>query len=920
MWRARRKPRWGRRLAAAFGLLVVLLVVLLFALPVILRLDALRNRIVQELSQQLARPVNAEAMRFRIFPSARLELEGVSLLDPPDFGGQPALTARSLGAHLRLFPLLQRRLEIASIDLRKPVITLRRVPGGGYNLFGPGPAGEEVPPGGGEESPPAGPGLTPAEPESPLVSPLAGLLIGRLGVRDGEFRLEPEIGRIEAFTLQGVDIDFSQPALGSTVEFRMRVREPNLQFTAEAGPFEDFSTFPTTFPAEGELQIGGLSVETLQPLLARTFRRAPFVPTAGKVEGALRFMGNPSETLTLQGELFLSGLQASFLGKPVQQARGEEFRILPRIGLQISESPSLNAEVDLFPKAGRLKLRAKADGIHRSSHWQGSLDGPQLILTELLPLLKALASPSLDSLEADGFSSLKASFERSQTVSTFHLEWDALASEIRFGDFFGKGRGVPMRLTADAVRKENSLEVNPLRLKLRQLELEGSLIAEAFGSGPLRLNASSGNFPLEGLDELVPLLKAYAPAGEARLTIAAVGTAEEIASGRHQAEILLEKAAFSLPGFPHRVRDLEGLILASLGSLQLSGLKALIGESALEIEAQLTDWNSPRLTFDVRAPRFILDDLLPPKGPPRAVSRPPLIQKKAAWSLFAQAPEEVQEQSSKSFPLLARAEAEGSIQVDEGAAFGTIFQNLKSSVQLSEGVLRADGLRAEIYGGTLEGEGEMEVGVDRPAYKARIQVDDARVEALLAAFGASKAPLAGQFRLQGDFEGLSFGKEDITNGLSGMGEISLTDGELSGVGFLEELEALLQVSGLFSEKAGRIRFRSLQGPFHLEEGRLSLPDIELVADKVTLRGEGHVGLDGTVDLEVRALFSDSMSRRLIRGILGPLFPEGERVEVPFRVKGPLDSPAVRLDPDFLKERLGEDPSRVLGDVLKRLLR
>ena len=228
MWRARRKPRWGRRLAAAFGLLVVLLVVLLFALPVILRLDALRNRIVQELSQQLGRPVNAEAMRFRVFPSARLELEGVSLLDPPDFGGQPALTARSLGAHLRLFPLLQRRLEITSIDLRRPVITLRRVPGGGYNLFGPAPAGEEAPPGRGEESSPAGPGLPPAEPESPLISPLAGLLIARLGVRDGEFRLEPEIGRTEAFALKGVDIDFSQPALGSTVEFRMRVREPNL--------------------------------------------------------------------------------------------------------------------------------------------------------------------------------------------------------------------------------------------------------------------------------------------------------------------------------------------------------------------------------------------------------------------------------------------------------------------------------------------------------------------------------------------------------------------------------------------------------------------------------------------------------------------------------------------------------------------
>jgi hypothetical protein len=235
-------------------------------------------------------------------------------------------------------------------------------------------------------------------------------------------------------------------------------------------------------------------------------------------------------------------------------------------------------------------------------------------------------------------------------------------------------------------------------------------------------------------------------------------------------------------------------------------------------------------------------------------------------------------------------------------------------------VLRAEGLKAKVYGGNLEGEGEMEVGAPRPAYRARFQLRDARAEALLAAFGGSGVPVSGRLRLEGDLQGLGLSKDEMRKGLSGKGEIFLDEGEISSRGFLEGLEAFLQAPGIFSKEKGKARIRTLQGPFRLEEGRLSSPGMEVVGEEVTLQGKGHLTLDGTVDLELKALFSESASRRLTRGVLGALFRKGEQVVVPFRVRGPLDSLTVSLDQAFVKERLRQDPSRVLGEVLKRLFR
>ncbi|MFQ5692792.1 MAG: AsmA family protein, partial [Nitrospinota bacterium] len=102
----------GRRLLKALGVLVLLFLALLLALPYFINLEQYRTLIAEEMSRRLGRPVQVSSLRLRVIPRVSLDIRGLRILDPPAFGGKPALTAESLRARVRIVPLLRKRLVI----------------------------------------------------------------------------------------------------------------------------------------------------------------------------------------------------------------------------------------------------------------------------------------------------------------------------------------------------------------------------------------------------------------------------------------------------------------------------------------------------------------------------------------------------------------------------------------------------------------------------------------------------------------------------------------------------------------------------------------------------------------------------------------------------------------------------------------
>lgn len=105
--------------AALLGLVLLGLVLAAAFIPK----EWVRRTVVAQLESRLKRPVRVETFDFAVFPRLRLDLEGVDV-GGTAAPGAPHLAARSVGLGMRLLPLLQRRIEITSLEIREPRVVM----------------------------------------------------------------------------------------------------------------------------------------------------------------------------------------------------------------------------------------------------------------------------------------------------------------------------------------------------------------------------------------------------------------------------------------------------------------------------------------------------------------------------------------------------------------------------------------------------------------------------------------------------------------------------------------------------------------------------------------------------------------------------------------------------------------------------
>lgn len=926
MWRAKRKRSVGRRLLKTAGILLVLVLLVLLALPYLVNLEKYRTIIAEELSRQLGRPVQVTALRLRVIPNVSLEIQGLRILDRPGFGRQPALTADALRARVRLLPLLQKKLQIQSVRLERPVLVLRRDRAGFNNLLAPRPSPSAAKPF--TPAPPGGPPPpAPSAPEAPaeLSPPLAGLLIGNLDIEDAEFRIEdPTIGA--PIVLRGINVRMSQPSPEETVQVRLRTQAPVFQVNAQIGPIDWKDTLAT--PAEGSLVIGKGWMNALRPWLDRRLRGSALDLSEAELSGEIRARGS-LQRAEIKGDLSVQNVKER--ARPRARPGAPDLDLQLKSNLKVSRrepgSP-LTFEADGAIGIGRLLFHVTGQGAADSEHlrFQSEVQGARVQGSDLMPLLRIALGEQADALKLDGLVGFHLKARREKETTSVVLSLDGRNAQAGFGTAFRKPAGVPLKLSATTVVSPGGLEVNPFSLELRQIRFQGSLRQT---DGTLSLQGETGTFPLEGLETLFPAAAPWGLAGTTRIGIVANGKVEDILRQRLQIQVTLEDGAASFPALAARIRNLRGFALLTPRSVQISRTHARIGQSEIKLEAQLVDFAAPRIRFDLRLPSFRLEDFLPPSPTPQksgAALRAPFVRK-ASWPPGEPGrrpgPEPLRLSQSGPSPapsLLKHAQAEGTLRVGQGEAKGIHFQNLSADVRLRDEKLRAERVRADLYGGALEGAGEYALDRRPGPFRARLTLKGVRAEKALADRLPGPPVLSGRADLTGEFEGAGFTREVLERALSGKGEITVTDGEIRKLEFLGEVEKVLKMEGLFGLQDGKKRFDRLAGPFEIRKGKVILPNLRLTSSGLSMQAAGEVDLNLRSQLTVTAQFDDKASRRLSRSLLGALMQPGERLEIPFRIRGPLASPQVSLDPRFLEKRLRQDPGKVLKDALERLLR
>lgn len=265
--------KWLLGIVAA---LVVLAVAALVALPYLVDLPRVQALIATNASQALGRPVKFASMRISALPLPAVELRGLEIAEDPQFGNESFVRLETGTIRLKLWPLLQGRVELGAITLKKPVITLVQAPDGRLNIATLG-----------------GTAATPAT-KSPRAGSGGGagagaMLASKIQIDDGVVHYIARSKGAAATRYRVDDLDLTLTGGASQVAFEgdLALKPGDLAVTI----------------ADGTLAVGGAKALTEAPLRGK-------VTLAGKDVGELaRAFVGPSPELggALKGTLALGG-------------------------------------------------------------------------------------------------------------------------------------------------------------------------------------------------------------------------------------------------------------------------------------------------------------------------------------------------------------------------------------------------------------------------------------------------------------------------------------------------------------------------------------------------------------------------------------------------------------------------------------
>src|SRR3989441_3987197 len=127
----RRVRTW---LLIVVGVVVVLFVVALIAVPRVVDTPRIQALIATTVSQSLGRPVKFSEVSVSILPLPSVVLKDLEVAEDPAFGQGPFLRLNEAVVRLRLWPLLSLRVELGDFILKRPMISLVQAPDGRWNF------------------------------------------------------------------------------------------------------------------------------------------------------------------------------------------------------------------------------------------------------------------------------------------------------------------------------------------------------------------------------------------------------------------------------------------------------------------------------------------------------------------------------------------------------------------------------------------------------------------------------------------------------------------------------------------------------------------------------------------------------------------------------------------------------------------
>ena len=263
-----------KRALKILGIVIVVLIVIVIALPFLIDANIFRPRLESELTGALGRQVKVGNLSLSLL-SGGVAADDISIADDPAFGSAPFVKASSLKVGVRILPLiLSKSLEVTDLTLKQPEINLvRSQEGDRWNFSSLGnksaPATHEQAAEPARTNEPANKNATqsakPApstkSPQPPATEPAStsnpNLSVAKLAVTDGRLTVSRAHSDEKLRVYDKVNIEGSNFSFTSTFPFTVTANLPQggkLKLDGHAGPINGNDAALTPLEAKISIQ------------------------------------------------------------------------------------------------------------------------------------------------------------------------------------------------------------------------------------------------------------------------------------------------------------------------------------------------------------------------------------------------------------------------------------------------------------------------------------------------------------------------------------------------------------------------------------------------------------------------------------------------------------------------------------------
>ncbi len=869
-----------RKLWITLGIIVVLLVAAALIVPRLIDINQYHGQIQAQLEKRLGRQVSLGNMDLSLFPPS-FQVENANIAEDARFStGRAFATADKLSVIVKFWPLLQKQVEVKSLELIRPHIELVRDSKGTWNFATLGQG-------------------KPTLAEKPNSRQSAGqLTLANLFINDGQIAITDQQKQQSRAVYDHIDLNIKDYAPDQQFSIKLTAHLPGegkqaVWLEGKGGPIKEADLINTPFD-------GTLRLEQVATAAAQKFMNSQ------ALNGIDAVLTGDAKIKNDRGKLASNGTIR------MENTRIHNVNVGYPIALDYDITDDLTKDVIQINK-GDLKLGSTPVTIAGTVNTQPTpaqidlkVTAKDASIAEAARLASAFGVAFGKDMDVKGQVNADVQARGAANKPAMNGQLSAHNLEI-------SGKEIPQ-----------PVKVNDITISLTPDTVRSNDFAATTGATTVNVNFSLAQYstpngtinaalraPNARLGEIINIAKAAGVSavdgvsgdGAFNLDVHAQGPMKNMSALSFNGTGKISNATLKLPSLNKPILIHNSDIQFNQNSASLQNVSTTLGGTNANGAFTLKNFAAPQVQFTLNADKINVAELRQILNTTPAAAPEKRVAEDNFWNVIPRAEAQATAPAPAAPRLLNKVSGQGTITAGTIQYDDLVLTNTHANAVLDHGLVKLNPLTADMYGGKETGTLTIDMRPAQPLYAVNLKTDKVDANKLISSVSSVKQTIYGLLasNVNATFSSTS-SADSIARSLNGNMAINLTNGKLMNVDLLQELSSVGKFLGnSVGPPKNFTNVTALSGTFDVKNGVAQTNDLKAAIDGGTMAAKGLINLaDLSLNLHVTAVLNKALSQQVggnqVGGFMNTALAnnQGELV-VPVIVTGTFQKPLVTPD-------------------------